>query len=155
MKLSRYGKSTDCRVFVLSLFSLLVLSGCSVPGKDKAAALSSEPSPFSRDIIDTWVLVGTPDDIREPPDAGGQFKFITDRHWAVTQASPDTGEVVYHHGGTYTLKGDEYIENVEYANENTAHLINTSNKFKITVEGDTLTQIGIGNPWTQVWKRAK
>ena len=27
-------------------------------------------------------------------------------------------------------------------------------KYTIKVEGDTLTQIGIGNPWQEVWKRA-
>jgi hypothetical protein len=28
-------------------------------------------------------------------------------------------------------------------------------KFKIKVEGDTFTQTGMDNPYTQVWKRAK
>jgi len=155
MKLTHYVKSANYGVFVLSLFSSLALLGCNLPAKDEAAALSPEPPQLSRDIIDTWILVGTPDEIGEPPDAGGRFKFITDRHWAVTQADPNTGEVIYHHGGTYTLKGDEYVEHVEYASENTASMINNSHTFKVTVEGDTLTQIGIGNPWTEVWKRAK
>lgn len=62
---------------------------------------------------------------------------------------------IYHHGGTYTLTGAQYAETVEYANESTKDLIKQTFKFTIKVEGDTLTQIGIGNPWTEVWKRVK
>jgi hypothetical protein len=43
---------------------------------------------------------------------------------------------------------------VEYANQNTSERIGKTAKFKITIEGDTLTQIGKGNPWKEVWKRA-
>jgi hypothetical protein len=48
-----------------------------------------------------------------------------------------------------------FAETVDYANENTADLIKKSLEFKIKVEGETLTQTGIGNPFTEVWKRAK
>ena len=34
-------------------------------------------------------------------------------------------------------------------------MIGQTLKFKLKVEGDTLTQVGIGNPYSQVWKRAK
>ena len=44
---------------------------------------------------------------------------------------------------------------IDYANESTAQLIGTTLKHKGKVEGDTLTQVGIGNPYMQVWKRAK
>ena len=101
------------------------------------------------------MLAGTPDNVEEPPATGGRLKFITDKHWTVTQADPDTGEVIFHLGGTYTLNGDDYVETVKYATENTKDLISKVHKFKIKVEGDTLTIIGIGNPWTEVWKRAK
>ena len=89
------------------------------------------------------------------PAAGGRLKFLTGKHWTVTQADPKTGLTIFHHGGTYTLKGDEYIETVEYANESTTNLISQAFKFTVKVEGDTLTQTGIGNPWTEIWKRAK
>jgi hypothetical protein len=122
---------------------------------DKSAAASSEPSQLAKDLIGTWVLVGTPERVGEPPAAGGQLKFYTGRHWLITQADPNTGVVICHHGGTYTLTGDDYVETFEYANPSTLYLIHKTNRFKVKVEGDTLTQIGIGNPWTQVWKRAK
>jgi hypothetical protein len=115
----------------------------------------AKPSQLAQDLIGTWVLAGTPDKIVEPPPKGGMLKFLTGRHWAITQADPKTGEVVYHHGGTYKLDGDEYSENVEYANASTAELVGKTHRFKMKVEGDTFTQIGIGNEWTQVWKRLK
>jgi len=113
------------------------------------------PQITKKDLIGTWILAGTPDNVEEPPAAGGRLKFITDKHWTVTQADPNTGEVMFHLGGVYTLNGDEYVETVIYATESTKDLISKDHKFKIKVEGDTLTIIGIGNPWTEVWKRAK
>ena len=113
------------------------------------------PSPLAKDLIGTWILVGEPGHVSEAPAAGGSLKFFTGRHWTITQADPKTGVTIFHHGGTYALKGNEYLETVEYANEGTADLIKQTFKFTIKVEGDTFTQTGIGNPWTEVWKRAK
>ncbi len=115
----------------------------------------AKPSTLARDLVGTWVLVGTPDKIGEAPATGGMLKFFTGKHWAITQADPKTNEVVFHHGGTYQLDGDQYTETVEYANANTAELIKKTHRFKIKVEGDTYTQIGIDNEWSQVWKCAK
>jgi beta-lactamase regulating signal transducer with metallopeptidase domain len=115
----------------------------------------SGASQLSKDLVGTWILVGKPGEIGEMPAAGGRIKSLTDTHWSVTQADPETGATIFHHGGTYALKGNEYAETVEYANESSAELIKKTFKFKLKVEGDTLTQQGIGNPWNEVWKRAK
>jgi hypothetical protein len=80
------------------------------------------PSPLAKGLIGTWILVGTPDKEGEPPAKGGRFKFITGKHWTVTE-SDEAGKVVFHHGGTCTIDGDKYIETVKYANESTAELI--------------------------------
>jgi len=122
---------------------------------DKHAPAETKPSQLAKDLIGRWVLVGTPDKVVEPPKAGGRLKFFTGRHWVITQADPETGKVIFHHGGTYTLEGDKYAETVEYANESTADLIKNVHKFQIKVEGDTYTQIGLGNPYNEVWKRVK
>ena len=121
---------------------------------DKSTAAAS-PSQLAKDLIGTWILVGKPGEVGEAPAAGGRLKFLTGRHWVITQAEPNTGVTIFHHGGTYVLKGNEYLETVEYANESTTNLIKQTFKFTIKVDGDTLTQTGIGNPWTEVWKRAK
>lgn len=155
MKLAKCAKSVTSLGLILSLVSFVILSVGCLQGERQLAPLSSAPSQLAKDLIGAWVLVGTPDEVGEPPAAGGQLKFRTGRHWLITQADPNTGVVIYHHGGTYTLDGDEYAEKVEYANESTASLISQTYKYKVKVEGDTYTQIGIGNPWTQVWKRQK
>jgi hypothetical protein len=155
MKLNQYAKPVTLGVLIVSLLGSLVLMVSQLPAKDNEAPSASEPSKLAKGLIGTWVLAGTPDNVGEPPAAGGRLKFFTGRHWAITQADPNTGVVTYHHGGTYTLNGDELIETVKYANENTAYLINRDNKFKVKVEGDTYTQVGIGNSWNEVWKRAK
>lgn len=156
MKFSQYSKSIKSGVLVFSLVSMLILLGCHVPAEEKVARLSSEPSQLSKDILGIWVLVGTgtPDELGKHPAAGERLKFRTERHYAITQANPDTGVIIYHLGGTYTLNGDEYVEKVEYATENIARFIGRARKFKIIVEGDTYTEIGIENPFTEIWKRA-
>jgi hypothetical protein len=122
--------------------------------EDGKAQPDANPSPLARGLIGTWVLAGTPDKEEEPPAKGGRLKFITGKHWTVTE-SDEAGQVVYHHGGTCTIDGDEYTETVKYANENTAELIGNSFKFKIKLHGDRFTQTGVGNPYNEVWRRAK
>jgi len=144
-------------VFLGSAFILSAGSMLSIQAGDQPRKGAAEPARLAKDLVGTWVLVGTPDKVTDRPKSGGGLKFFTGRHWVITQADPKTGQVVYHHGGTYTLDGDTYTETVEYANENTAELIKKTFKFKIKVEGDTFTQVAVGadNPYTQVWKRAK
>ena len=89
------------------------------------------------------------------PDGSKRIKFIANGQWTITQADPKTGAVVFHHGGTYTLDGNTYIEKVEFANKSTSGLIGNEHKFELTPEGDTIHQKGIGNPWTEDWKRIK
>jgi len=87
------------------------------------------------------------------PNGAKRIKFIADGQWTITQADPATGAVVFHHGGTYTLDGGTYIEKVEFANSSTTGLIGKEHKFELTIEGNVIHQKGIGNPWTEDWKR--
>ena len=119
---------------------------------DKTAAASSQ---LARDLMGTWVLVGTPGNVGAVPAAGGRIKFITATDWCATEADPKTGIVMNHHGGSYTLDGKEYVETVKYANPGTMNLIGHSFKFALKLEGDMLTLTGVGNPWIEVWQRAK
>ena len=138
-----------CLLVLIPSMALFVLRA-----EDKPSAAAA-PSQLAKGLIGTWILVGKPGEVGEAPAAGGRLKFFTGRHWTITQADPDTGVTIFHHGGTYALKGNEYLETVEYANESTTNLIKQTFRFTIKVEGDTFTQTGIGNPWTEVWKRAK
>lgn len=155
MKLTKLKMSVTSGVLIISLLLLIILLVGQLSAQDKETPSSSAASQLAKNLIGTWVLVGTPDEVGDPPAAGGRLKFFTGRHWLITQANPKTGVVIFHHGGTYTLDGDEYVEKFEYANNNTKGYIKVTYKFKIKVEGDTYTQIGIGNPWNEVWKRLK
>ena len=71
----------------------------------------------------------------------------------MTRADPETGVVIEHFGRTYTLNGNEYVETQEYGDETWEKDNGKSFRFTVKVDGNTMTQIGIGNPWTEVWKR--
>jgi hypothetical protein len=121
----------------------------------QAKADEKEANNLAKDLVGTWALAGTPGEVKEPPAKGARLKFISSKSWTVTQADPDSGVVVFHHGGTFKLDGDKYTESVEYANDSTKDLIGKTFHFKIKVEGDTLTQEGTDNSWNEVWKRVK
>lgn len=114
--------------------------------------IDGKPDLQSR-MLGAWLLAGKPG-TKDEPKRGARMKFFGHRHWIVTQADPDTGEVIFHHGGTYELDGNKLVTKVLFATDSTASLIGTENRFTITVEGDTYTQIGVGNPWSEAWKRA-
>ncbi len=122
---------------------------------DKKTEGSQKASQLARDAIGVWIQAGTPDKIEDPPNPKNPLKFVIGNRWSFTQPDPETGQVTYHHGGTYTIDGDNYEETIKFANENTANMIGQTLKFKLKVDGDTWTQTGVGNPYTQVWKRVK
>ena len=103
----------------------------------------------------TWAHAGTPGRVNPVPTLGARLKFRTGRHWTLTHADPATGVVTSHFGGTYTLNGDEYVETQDYGDERWSKDNGKSYRFKVTVEGDTMTQFGLDNPYTEVWKRVK
>ena len=143
------------RAAALSLLALALTTAVVVLRAQDKSTAAAAPSQLAKNLIGTWVLVGKPGEVSEAPATGGRLKFFTGRHWTITQADPKTGVTIFNHGGTYTLKGDEYLETVEYANETNTNLIGQTFKFIIKVQGDSFTQTGVGNPWTEVWKRAK
>jgi hypothetical protein len=114
-----------------------------------------EKSDLAKNLIGTWTLAETEGAVSNPSGIGSRLKFFTGTHWMITQPDPKTGEVVFHHGGRYTLDGDTMAGTIDFANQNTAEYIGKTHKFKIKVEGDTYTQVGEGNPFTETWKRAK
>jgi hypothetical protein len=82
------------------------------------------------------------------------LKFFTGKHWIVTEFDDD-GHVIYIHGGTYTLDGDQYAETVKFASEPTASWIGQTFKFRIKVHDGKYTQVGVENPYHEVRHRAK
>ena len=135
--------------------SVTIPLACQKASLDDKPAAAVAPSQLAQDMIGTWIHVGSPGHVIEAPATGQRLKFRTDRHWNLTRADPDTGLVTEHFGGTYTLNGDEYVETQDYGDATWMKDNGKSFKFTVKVEGDTMTQIGIGNPYTEVWKRAK
>jgi hypothetical protein len=109
------------RAAVLGLLALTLPTALVILHAGDKTTAAAAPSQLAKDLIGTWILVGEPGKAGEPPAAGGRLKFLTGRHWTITQADPATGVTIFHHGGTYTLKGNEYLETVQYANESTTN----------------------------------
>jgi hypothetical protein len=116
---------------------------------------TAAPSQLGRDMIGAWVLIGEPSKTGKAPASGGRYKFFTGSRWCITQADPDNHVVIFNHGGDYWFDGNEYVEALEYANPSTLDRIGRTNHFQVKIEGDELTDIGIGedNHWREVWKR--
>jgi hypothetical protein len=141
-----------------SVFGLLVVmmtSGATAPRSANNPPTPAAQTQLAKDMIGTWVHVGEPGAVSDIPAEGGRFKFRTGGHWVLVTADAKTGMVVESFGGTYTLKGNEYAETVDYGTEDDIAYIGKTYKFTVKVEGDTMTQIGVGNPWNEIWKRAK
>jgi len=145
-----------------NVLSLLVLLVCGYASPGQAAQPASEPpalpaspkikDPLEARLMGIWVLAeattpGTPSGI------GIRQKVFSPGRWEIIQNDPKTGEVVFHHGGSYRLNGDVLEQKVDFATKKTKNYIGQVRKFRITVEKDTYTQIGVGNPFNEVWKR--
>lgn len=145
------------RLAAFSLLALGVMLTTAWPDNQDSTNKNTEntekkSTDLQRKLIGAWVLVGSPGDVHEP-EPGARMKFWGEKHWVITQADPETGKVIFHHGGTYTLDGDKYTETITFANENTQQMIGEKLRFTVSVEDDTYTQIGDGNPFSEVWKR--
>jgi hypothetical protein len=140
-------------VGVLLAFGLT--PACKRSAPENTPTASNDPSQLATAMIGAWVHVGQPGNVHEPPIAGQRLKFRTGKHWTLVRADPTTGLVVEQFGGTYTLKGTEYVETQQYADERWIKDNGKSFKFTVKVEGDTMTQLGMDNPYNEIWKRAK
>ncbi|MES2695039.1 MAG: hypothetical protein V4773_16320 [Verrucomicrobiota bacterium] len=103
-------------------------------------------------LLGTWVLMEakTPG---KPSGIGLRRQTFTSSRWEIIQKDPETGKVIFHHGGTYHLDGDILEKTVEFAGTSTKSYKGRTHKFRIKIEKGTYTQIGIGNPFDEVWRR--
>ena len=116
---------------------------------------AAAPEPIAQALTGVWVHVGEPGNVHPVPRSGGTFKFRVDQHWTLTQADPASGTVKEHFGGTYRVVGNEYSETIDYSLDASDPEQGHTLKFTVKVEGDTMTQTGVGNPYTEVWKRVR
>ena len=141
------------RVLTHSLVFLFVaVATCSAQETQPDGETTTKPETLQQQMLGAWVLAGKPGAEVEPKP-GARMKFFGLGYWLITQHNPDNGNVIFHHGGTYVLDGDRYVETVVFANDNTKQAIGTDLIFSIKVEDGKYTQIGKGNPYTEVWVR--
>jgi hypothetical protein len=110
-------------------------------------------SPEAKKLTGTWGYAGQPGDTNPPALNRQRLKFCADGYWCDTDSEPKSHAVVIHHGGISSLKGDEYVETIQYANPVTMSLIGEDAKFHVLVDDHTLTLEGLNNPWKEVWIR--
>lgn len=137
--------------------SFLSISAIYVPLASAQSTITqaTQPPSLSQRLIGTWRLVKQGDQIVTGTPNAQRLKFFTGKKWNITQADKSTNRVIFHHGGTYSLKNDIMTSVVDYANEPTASRIRTVSYFKINVQGDTYEQIGLNNSYTETWQRVK
>ena len=115
--------------------------------------------PLDKEILGKWVLVGRPDGHGSPgaaPADGARYKTFTNGTFLVHELYPDfyPGATLDDHGGPYTLEGDKLTEDVQFT-KGLEVVSKQAFDFKVKIEGDTYTQIGISNDFNEVWKRVK
>lgn len=131
------------KIAALTTISVLSLSACN------QASNTTDKDPLS--ISGTWKLVSSQsvtkgDTLNTTPKNNVEMiKIINDTHFAFFQHDINKGKdtaAIYSSGsGTYTLKGDNYTEHLEYciARDWEGHDFN----FTVTLKKDTLIQRGI------------
>jgi len=135
-----------------ALLIAVIMAGCSSPPQTEHRQASTR---IEQGLVGTWVHVGSPGRAGEIPESGGRFKHRTGDHWNLTVVEADSGLVTENFGGTYIVKGDEYVETQHYATPQWMQDNDRSWRFRVEVDGDTMTQYGIDNSFNEVWKRVK
>lgn len=125
------------------------------PAPSKPEATEPE-RPLAVRLRGNWAVVGVPGgEVALRPSLATQKKTITATQFIVTLNHPKTGALLAWHGGTWQIKDGIYEETVLFGMEEASSLMNKTFRFKLTLEEDTLTIHGQGNPWNEVWKRVK
>ena len=81
---------------------VLLLAAVSSLGCGGSPTPPSPPPPSPSTLVGEWVLV-TSDRPGAPSGIGVRRKVFTQTTWSITQRDPATGDVFFHHVGTYTL----------------------------------------------------
>ena len=125
------------------------------------AAAAKSPAGLRAALIGTWRMTsmkvnGEKSDL---PDSSVTYKHVTPAGFTWLSYHKEDGQIFRAAGGTYTLSGDDYTENIEYGMSSDFNVIkNASHPFKCRIEGDTWHHTGhLANGTTidEVWTRVK
>lgn len=133
-----------CAVLTVAMFTL---------SPPHARAQETPPAP-AKEAAKTAVNVTGVWRSTEAGNGRSAWKFIQDGFWSMTEQTAN-GQVTIHHGGTFTLEGDVYSESVLWAGDVTRSMIGKTNRFQVTIEGDTCKIKGLNNSFGGTWTRVK
>jgi hypothetical protein len=152
----RLFKGLAVTTFIAALVGTLVLSALLSHANAQAPTLAFEDNsnPLAQQIIGTWKLeeASTPG---SPSGIGTRLKLFTGTHWCIIQPDPQSGLIVFQHGGRYTLDGDTMKTTRDFAGDSTRDMIGGTGSFKIKIDGDTMKQAHLEGVFNETWKRVK
>ena len=122
--------------------------------QDVIPAGASAQQTLAAKLVGTWKLeeASTPG---SPSGIGTRLKLFTGTHFCIIQPDPESGAIVFQHGGTYELDGNKLKTKTDFAGESTKGLIGRNGIYTIKVEGDTMTQADADGVFNETWKRVK
>lgn len=115
---------------------------------------AARPNDLASQLIGSWKLeeASTPG---APSGIGTRLKFFTGTHWSIVQPDPETGVIVFQHGGRYTVDGNKIKTTRDFAGESTKSMIGGTGTFTIEITGDTMKQSDANGVFNETWKRVK
>ena len=103
---------------------------------------SRSVSAAPKGIVGAWEMVSG--EVNGQPEGGKSIKMISAHHFMFVQYDPKTMKTQAAGSGTYTLKGNSYVEHLEFIDVGgTQGLVGTEAKFTVKVDKDSLTQEGM------------
>jgi hypothetical protein len=132
-----------------------------------AAAQASTPATLPGEACTPSALVGTwkvieakqgTETIPTRPTDPTEYKELTPTHFMVFQVAAESAHtMIWAHGGTYTLAGGTYTENIQYGFGQPYSVVSgKSFAFQCSVDSDGIWHIAgdvAGTPIVETWKR--
>ncbi len=152
--------TTKQRLTLVALLGVLTVSVSfyeslrAVAADDQAQKSKASPNDLAMKLIGTWKLQEATNP-GSPSGIGTRLRFFTGTHWCVVQPHPDSGLIVFQHGGHYVLEGNKLKTTTDFAGELTKSLIGRSATFTIQIDGDTFKQVDPNGIFDETWERVK
>jgi hypothetical protein len=87
------------------------------------------------------------------PENNNHLRIFTETNWSIIYQDARSN-VVYSASGSYTLKGNVYLESVETATGTMTPYLGQRSKYKIRADGDHYYQMGVNDrPMEEMWRR--
>ena len=152
--------TTKQRLMAVALLAIFTVSGAfyeslrAVAADDQAQKSKTGTNDLAMKLIGTWKLEAATNP-GSPSGIGTRLRLFTGTHWCVVQPHPDTGLIVFQHGGHYGLEGNKLRMTTDFAGELTKSFIGRTGTFTIQIDGDTYKQVDANGTFDETWKRVK